>query len=152
MMQLAFPLLSVACSTLLILVSCSRADNTSASSSSASTLIGAWKAPGKVPVVNRDLNQRWITMQFASNGKVHINYQEGMPVFSDSMSPGYIMALMKPKHEDLPYDDLGKGKLRVTYGDQAVTYTYEISHDKLYITPPAELGSAAASVYDRADH
>ena len=88
-------------------------------------------------------------MRFTKDGTMHVRYQAGMPVFSGSMSPSYIMALMKPKNEDLPYDDLGNGKLRVTYGNQAVTYAYEISHDKLYITPPAEMGSAAASVYDR---
>lgn len=72
-------------------------------------------------------------MRFVSDGTVHVKYQPGMPVFSGSMSPAYIMALMKPKNEVLPYDDLGNGKLRVTYGAQAVTYSYEISNDKLYI-------------------
>ncbi len=88
-------------------------------------------------------------MRFDSDGTAHIKYQQGMPLYSGMMSSATIMALMKPKNETLPYDDLGNGKLRVTYGAEAVTYTYEITHDKLYITPPAEIGSAAASIYER---
>ncbi len=88
-------------------------------------------------------------MRFDSDGTAHIKYQQGMPLYSGMMSGATIMALMKPKDEVLLYDDLGNGKLRVTYGAEAVTYTYEITHDKLYITPPVEMGSAAASVYER---
>gem|GEM_PF-5368895 len=88
-------------------------------------------------------------MRFDRDGTMHVKYQAGMPIYSSMMSEGFILALMKPKNEVLPYDDLGNGKLRVTYGAQAVTYTFEISHDKLYITPPAEMGSSAASVYER---
>ncbi len=136
--------------TTAVLSACGHSHRTNTSvSSEAPTLLGTWKAPGKIPLVNQDLNQRWIAMRFDGNGTVHVKYQAGMPVYSGGLSPAYIVALMKPKNEDLPYNVLGNGKLRVTYGNQAVTYTYEISSNKLYITPPAEMGSTSASVYER---
>lgn len=115
---------------------------------SGNSLIGKWNLAGDPP--NSSFQATWLAMTFKSDGTIALHYKPALPLYGGGMNSNSLEIAIKPRDTTVPYEDLGGGKLRITSGAQADTYTYELKGDKLYLTPPASpLGTGPATVYNR---
>lgn len=105
------------------------------------SLIGRWnRSTG--PTKYQDTSDYWVGLTFKPSGVANLSY---LPANVSGNT-----TTRSPKSSEMHYSEINENTVRLSLGTEAVTYTYEIQGDQLFLTPPLMTGQPTSLVFKRA--